>query len=265
MIAAGKLRLDASRVDLAPSSARRSTPSRPPPRRRGVALHWHCDAASCGRSATRTGCSRSLHNLLVERGEVHAGGRPRRCCGVERRGRRRRASRVEDTGIGIDAGVPAARVRALRAGRRAARRAPTAGSGSGSRSCATSSSSTAAPSRPRARRRGRGATFTVRLPAVRRDPEPGASAGDDARCAPLAGAARPLRRRRCRDAADRRRCALEQHGAIVAPSPPCATRWSAWTIPARAPPERHRLPEEDGYELIRRLRSRGREHSRPSR
>ena len=71
--------------------------------------------------------------------------------------------------------VPAARVRALPAGRRLGRLAPPRGSGWGCRSCGTSSSCTAARCRPRVRGKGAGRLSLIHLPltAVRRGAGPG--------------------------------------------------------------------------------------------
>ena len=168
-IIAGKLRLahraDRSRRDRGGARSRRCA-RRPTPR--AIAARRCVIEPRRARVAgdPATACSRWCGTCCRTR----SSSRPRAAHVDVRAARGPAASRVcgQRHGAGIDAGVPAVRVRSLPPGRRVDDAPVTAGSASAWRSCATSSSCTAAPcSADVATATGKGATLH-RAPAVAR-------------------------------------------------------------------------------------------------
>ena len=203
----------------------------------------------------------------LERDQVHADGRARRRRRSTHGRRRVPCVRVCDTGCGIAAGLPAARLRALPSGRRQPSRGAPAASASGSRSSGSSSSmhggsvaassagegqgaivhghAAAAARRPRGRDH-RGDAGGPRARAPRRRPHPARrgrrrhAQRDDARAVERRRRRRDRRLRRRGDAASSRRTRSTRSSATSGcpartASRSCAARGRRWRRAACRP------------------------------
>ena len=166
-IVSGKLRLDYRPFDLITLCTTAVESMRPAAESRGVTIERHFERSSMPTSGDPDRLQQVVWNLLSNAVKfTPSGGRvsiaARRTGDVDE-------IVVSDTGIGIDAGVPAECVRDASARPTPPRRAPTAGSASGCRSSSSSSRCTAARCRPRAKARIEAPRSRCACPCARRN------------------------------------------------------------------------------------------------
>jgi CheY-like chemotaxis protein len=233
---------------------------RPSAQAKKVEIHWHCDAGDLIVIGDADRLRQVLHNLLVNAIKfTPEGGHVMLRASLANDGV---VISIEDTGIGIEPQfLPHVFDRFAQADRGRTRGAGGLGLGlaivrhlvqlHGGAVEATSKG------------KGYGATFTVRLPAVRRDPEPGALVPDEYSATSRRPALLGLRILFIEDDPETQEVvalALEENGAVVRAA--ASMRDALDRIDEFGPDlllSDIGLPEEDGYALMRAIRSRGRE------
>jgi signal transduction histidine kinase len=256
----GRLKLRLDTVSVTPILGEALDAVRPSAQAKKVEIHWHCDAGDLIVIGDADRLRQVLHNLLVNALKfTPEGGHVMLRAGLANDGV---VISIEDTGIGIEPQfLPHVFDRFAQADRGRTRGAGGLGLGlaivrhlvqlHGGTVEATSKG------------KGYGATFTVRLPAVRRDPEPGALVPDEYSATTRRPALLGLRILFIEDDPETQEVvalALEENGAVVRAA--ASMRDALDRIDEFGPDlllSDIGLPEEDGYALMRAIRSRGRE------